>query len=80
MLDPRGEYSTYERLADILSLDISYGWYAPGEPLPSEATLMRTYDVTRYTVRLAMAHLRDEGLVKIRPGRVVYVNDELWGC
>lgn len=46
---------------------------APGSKLPSESVLMEAYEVSRGTVRDALALLRSEGLVEARRGSGVYV-------
>nr|WP_109565414.1 GntR family transcriptional regulator [Jannaschia seohaensis] len=48
--------------------EISSGTYAPGATLPSEAKLAAAHDVSRVTVRRALAALSDEGLVETRGG------------
>ena len=47
--------------------------YAPGDRLPSEATLIQHYGVARMTVRQAIQELRTEGRVVAEHGRGVFV-------
>ena len=54
----------YRQLAGFLRDDIRSGAIAPGEKLPSEPELQRTYGLSRGVVRQALALLRDEGLVE----------------
>jgi GntR family transcriptional regulator len=47
----------------------------PGDRLPSEGELERTYGVSRTTVRLALGALADEGLVSRQQGRGSFVTE-----
>ncbi len=58
----------YIQLAQMLSERIASGTYAVGELLPTEAELGESYGVSRYTVRQAIQHLRQQGLVTARKG------------
>jgi GntR family transcriptional regulator len=46
---------------------------APGARLPSEHSLMQTYDASRQTIRKAIAELKTEGLLDAEQGRDVFV-------
>ena len=48
----------YRHIADQLRDAIYRGEFAPGERLPSEQELMARHDVSRNTVRLALAARR----------------------
>lgn len=52
---------------------IMAGDLAPGEPMPSEADLMKTFEVSRTTARLAVGVLRADGLVSTTHGRGTFV-------
>ncbi len=52
-----------------LRLQIERGILAPGDPLPSEAALVRRYDVSRGTARQALAELEGAGLAESRQGK-----------
>lgn len=54
------------RLRDMLRSNIYWGLYSGH--LPSETALMDTYDVSRATVREALAMLRDEGAIERQQG------------
>lgn len=73
VIDPRSDRPIYKQLADELRRQIHAGHLAPGQPLPSEATLMSRYAVSRNTTRLAVGLLRAEGLVVTEHGRGSYV-------
>jgi GntR family transcriptional regulator len=63
----------YADLADDLRRRITSGELRPGRLLPSEAQLAGENDVSRVTVRKALAQLRDAGLVASRQGFGWYV-------
>lgn len=58
----------YRAIADDLRGQITGGTLVAGAVLPSEAALAGSYGVSRVTVRKALDHLRDEGLVDSRQG------------
>ncbi|MGW2710550.1 GntR family transcriptional regulator [Streptomyces sp. NPDC001356] len=57
---PRG---TYLVIAEALRKEIK-----EGEPLPSEASLMRSHSVSRNTIRRALKVLEADGVVESAPG------------
>lgn len=59
----------YEEIAAHLRTAIREGVYAPGDPLPSESELGRTFGSARGTVRHAIATLKNEGLISSGQGR-----------
>jgi DNA-binding GntR family transcriptional regulator len=63
----------YRRIAADLRVRIENGDLAPGDALPSEATLVDTYGVARGTARAALASLESEGLVDARHGKGRFV-------
>lgn len=63
----------YQQIADELRAAIHRGDYGPGDALPSESQLRTTYDVSRPTVRHAVAMLRTEGLIDVEHGRGAFV-------
>ncbi|GAA4885267.1 GntR family transcriptional regulator [Pseudonocardia benzenivorans] len=60
--------TVYERIAAELLQRIDAGEFGPDEPLPSEATLVADYGVSRNTVRRAYQRLVDVGAVVVRQG------------
>ncbi len=58
----------YVQLAQTLAERIASGSYAVGSLLPTEAELGDAFGVSRYTVRQAIQHLRQQGLVSARKG------------
>ena len=63
----------YVQLADILRGMITSGELQPRAPVPSESYLQQEQGVSRGTVRMAVAILRDEGLVVTIGGRGTFV-------
>jgi GntR family transcriptional regulator len=64
----------YTQLANILRDMIQSGELQPRAPLPSESYLQQEQGVSRGTVRMAVAILRDEGLVVTIGGRGTFVS------
>ncbi|SDN61753.1 GntR family transcriptional regulator, phosphonate transport system regulatory protein [Lutimaribacter pacificus] len=63
----------WQAIADTLRGEISEGRYQPGDKLPTEAAMAARFGVNRHTVRHALAHLVDEGLVRTRRGAGAFV-------
>jgi len=66
----------YEQIAERLAADIRSGRLAPGERLPSERELARSLEVSRASVREALAALQLRGVVETRPGAGTFVTAE----
>ncbi len=58
----------YLQVAALIRRRIASGELAPGQPIPSQTTLMQRYDVARMTAHRALQVLVREGLVVIVPG------------
>jgi GntR family transcriptional regulator len=65
----------YQEIADRLRDQIDSGVFQPGERLPSEPDLVRQFDASRNTVRLALALLTNQGLVVTRQGLGTFVTE-----
>ncbi|MBQ2618280.1 MAG: GntR family transcriptional regulator [Oscillospiraceae bacterium] len=63
----------YSQLVSIVKRNISAGTLAPGDLLPSEAELCKTFDISRSTVRQAIGALESEGMVVRKQGRGTFV-------
>jgi GntR family transcriptional regulator len=63
----------YQQIADQLRNQITSGALAPEDRLPSEPDLVKLYDASRNTVRLALALLTNQGLVVTRQGLGTFV-------
>lgn len=70
----RNDYTPlYVQLQNIIRNDIMSGKYKDGEMIPSEAQMMKLYDVTRTTIRKAVADLVNEGLLVQAQGKGIFV-------
>jgi DNA-binding FadR family transcriptional regulator len=69
----------YEQIAERLAADIRSGLHPPGERLPSERELARSLEVSRASVREALAALQLQGVVETRPGAGTFVTADAPG-
>lgn len=67
--------SRYERIATALRDSILAGQYAPGDRLPRQQDLARTWKTTLSTVRQALDLLQGEGLLRVEHGVGTFVAD-----
>jgi GntR family transcriptional regulator len=65
--------SLYVQIADHLEREIHAGQYGNTGKLPSEQALMERFKVSRVTVRLALGHLMNQGLVVRKQGKGTFV-------
>ena len=63
----------YQHIYNALHGDIAAGRVKPGERLPSEAELVKTFGASRITVTRALRDLKQAGLVERRAGSGTYV-------
>jgi GntR family transcriptional regulator len=63
----------YSQLVSIVKRNITAGTLSPGQLLPSEAELCKTFEISRSTVRQAIGALEAEGLVVRKQGRGTFV-------
>ncbi len=73
MQTTRAEVPKYQQVFTTLRRQIESGRWKPGERLPSEAELVRTFDASRITVGRAVRDLQSAGLVQRRAGSGTYV-------
>lgn len=66
--------SLYRQIADTLQQEIAAGCYQPSGKLPSESALEQRFAVSRVTVRLALKHLTEQGVVERKQGKGTYVS------
>ncbi|MFI9757744.1 GntR family transcriptional regulator [Streptomyces sp. NPDC051963] len=66
----------YQQVAAAIREAILSGEFTPDSLLPSEAQLMARYQVSRPTVRNAIAALRAEGLIDVRHGKGSFVRSD----
>lgn len=69
--------SQYRRIAAELRERLITGEFSPGDALPSEATLIREYSVSRGTARQALSELEGTGLVVAVPGKGRFVKQAI---
>lgn len=72
-IDHDGPDLLWRQVADDIRASIESGELPPGAKLPSEHDLADIYQVARVTIRAAIQHLRDSGLVTVTLGRGTYV-------
>lgn len=68
-----GRETLADRLATLLSGQITAGVLAPGDRLPTEAQLCQAHGVSRSVVREAVHRIKSRGLLTSRQGSGVYV-------
>lgn len=67
-LDPVSPVPRYLQIAAIIRGRIESGELRPGQPVPSQNTIVQTYGVARMTAHKALGVLVSEGLVVVVPG------------
>ena len=65
----------YVAIYNILYSDIINSVYEDGSRLPSETALAERYEVSRNTIRLALAILNEDGLIQKSQGRGTVVTN-----
>lgn len=73
----RSGVSVWRQIADTLTTEIRDRTYAATGRLPGEVELSARFAVNRHTLRQAVAALQTEGLIRIEPGRGMFVQHEL---
>jgi GntR family transcriptional repressor for pyruvate dehydrogenase complex len=68
-----GAVSLADRVAEVLTDEITSGRLSPGDRLPTEIQLVEQLGVSRTVVREAVSRLRNAGLVEPRQGAGVFV-------
>ena len=63
----------YQRVAERLTRGIQAGAFQPGERLPGEVDLARSFDVSRSTIRQALSSLQHAGLIETWSGAGSFV-------
>jgi GntR family transcriptional regulator len=75
MLDRQSPVPLYRQMRDTLWQWIESGVYKPGDILPPEAELEAQFEVSRITVRQAIAELVQEGLLERERGKGTFVRE-----
>lgn len=65
----------WRRIAGTLTTELEAGKWKPGDRLPGEYALAERFGVNRHTLRQAVAHLENEGLLRAEQGRGIFVPD-----
>lgn len=73
VIDPRSKAPIYEQLLEQLRWQITMGFLAPDEPLPSVRTLGAELGINPNTIQKAYRQMEQEGLIYSRPGRGSFV-------
>ena len=73
----RSGVSVWRQIADTLTTEIRDRTYVATGRLPGEVALSARFGVNRHTLRQAVAALQTEGLIRIEPGRGMFVQHEL---
>ncbi|MCG8376343.1 MAG: FadR family transcriptional regulator, partial [Chlorobiales bacterium] len=66
-----------EALVENLKERIRSCEFGPGEKLPSEQSLLKDYNVSRLTLREALARLAALGVIQVRHGKGAFVNGKV---
>ncbi|WP_174545573.1 winged helix-turn-helix domain-containing protein [Nocardiopsis dassonvillei] len=66
-MSDRARWGSYQQIAETLR--DRFGDAPEGSPVPSEAALGAEFDVSRTTIRRALAVLEDAGVVRVDRGR-----------
>ena len=72
-LDPLGDEPLWVQLYGLLRAAITSGEYAPGTPLPSARSIQEASGLYHITIGKAYSRLRDEGLIRMPPGKGPFV-------
>jgi GntR family transcriptional repressor for pyruvate dehydrogenase complex len=64
-----------DQVANVMAVEIRAGRLLAGHKLPTEATLVNQFSVSRTVVREAMSRLKSLGLVESRQGSGVFVKE-----
>ena len=64
----------YQQVRELILQQIKSGKIKPEEKIPSESQLCNIYNISRITVRQAVASLINDGLLHTAPGKGTFVN------
>ena len=67
----------WRQIEQQLEQELAVGRWPPGAQLPTEMELADRFQVSRLTLRRAMASLADRGLIRIEQGRGSFVHEHL---
>ena len=72
-----GRPTLWRDIATMIESDIRTGVFESGARLPTEAKLSERFAVNRHTVRRALSHLIDEGLIYTKQGAGAFVREKV---
>ncbi len=75
-LNESGTVAKYKKVIDWITENIDSGAMRPGEKIPSENELCSRFELSRQTIRHAIAKLAEDGLLESRRGSGTYVADQ----
>ena len=76
MLDTTSIVPLYKQLKDLLLSDIKEGRLKVNQRIPTELELSQQFQISRMTVRKALAELVDEGVLAKKQGKGTFVQEE----
>jgi GntR family transcriptional regulator len=79
VLDPRSRDPLWAQIATLIEAEVAGGVLTRGSRLPSERELCDRLGVSRVTLRRALAHLVEEGVLESSHGRGWYVTTGVLG-
>lgn len=74
-IDRASPEAFYLQLSRLIEDAIDRGAFAPGDRIPSESELCRTYDLARSTVRETLRTLEERNRIRVVPRRGAFVVD-----
>ena len=69
--------SIWRQISETLIDDIRSGAIKSGEQLPADSVIAERFRVNRHTVRRAVGHLADQGILRVERGRGTFVVDDV---
>jgi GntR family transcriptional regulator len=63
----------YQQISEVIQKEIEEGVYKEGTKIPTEQELMDQFNVSRTTVRLAVADILEKGLIEKKQGKGTFV-------
>ncbi len=77
MAIPLLKVTANEAVVESIKKRIREGEFGPGDRLPSEQKLLQDYDVSRLTLREALARLAAVGIIEVRHGKGAFVKGSI---
>lgn len=77
MLDRDSVIPLYHQLYEILRSHIDEGIWKPGDLIPPESELKKTYGVSQITVRQALNNLVEQGIIYRQRGKGTFVSQRM---